>query len=79
MRIWTISADYIFLTKQRVKKYIEDALKLMRLEDFKKLRDNGATIVYTTHYMEEVEILCDRIIIIDSGVVLCRLDICRNT
>ena len=37
---------------------------------FKKLRDNGATIVYTTHYMEEVEILCDRVIILDKGKVL---------
>ena len=33
------------------------------LDGIKKLRDQGATIVYTTHYMEEVEILCDRIII----------------
>lgn len=40
------------------------------LEGIKKLRDNGATIVYTTHYMEEVEILCDRIIILDKGTVL---------
>ena len=29
------------------------------LDGIKKLRDNGATIVYTTHYMEEVEILCE--------------------
>ena len=34
------------------------------------LRDKGATIVYTTHYMEEVEILCDRIIILDKGKVI---------
>ena len=40
------------------------------LEGIKKLRDNGATIVYTTHYMEEVEILCDRIIILDKGKIL---------
>lgn len=31
---------------------------------------NGATIVYTTHYMEEVEMLCDRIIIIDKGKII---------
>ena len=30
------------------------------LDGIKKLRDNGATIVYTTHYMEEVEMLCDQ-------------------
>lgn len=40
------------------------------LEGIKKLRDNGATIVYTTHYMEEVEILCDRVIILDKGKVI---------
>ena len=40
------------------------------LDGIKKLRDQGATIVYTTHYMEEVEILCDRIIILDKGKIL---------
>ena len=40
------------------------------LDGIKKLRDNGATIVYTTHYMEEVEILCDRVIILDKGKIL---------
>lgn len=40
------------------------------LDGIKKLRDNGATIIYTTHYMEEVEILCDRIIILDKGRIL---------
>lgn len=34
------------------------------------LRDKGATIVYTTHYMEEAEILCDRIIILDKGKII---------
>lgn len=42
------------------------------LEGIKKLRDNGATIVYTTHYMEEVEILCDRIIILDKGKIIAK-------
>lgn len=40
------------------------------LEGIQKLREEGATIIYTTHYMEEVEILCDRIIILDKGKVL---------
>ncbi len=40
------------------------------LDGIKKLRDEGATIIYTTHYMEEVEILCDRVIIIDKGKLL---------
>lgn len=37
------------------------------LEGIKTLNENGATIVYTTHYMEEVEMICDRIVIIDNG------------
>lgn len=40
------------------------------LEGIKALREKGASIVYTTHYMEEVEILCDRIIILDKGKIL---------
>ena len=40
------------------------------LDGIKKLREAGATIVYTTHYMEEIEILCDRIIILDKGKIL---------
>ena len=42
------------------------------LDGIKKLRDDGATIIYTTHYMEEVEMLCDRIIILDKGNILAR-------
>ncbi|MBR2743783.1 MAG: ABC transporter ATP-binding protein [Clostridia bacterium] len=40
------------------------------LDGIKKLRAEGATIVYTTHYMEEVEILCDRVIILDKGKII---------
>ncbi len=40
------------------------------LENIKKLRENGATIIYTTHYMEEVENICDRIIILDKGKII---------
>ena len=34
------------------------------------LAGQGRTVVYTTHYMEEVERLCDRIVIVDHGRVL---------
>ena len=40
------------------------------LEGIKRLRDDGATIIYTTHYMEEVEILCDHVIILDKGKII---------
>ncbi len=37
------------------------------LEGIKKLNEQGATIIYTSHYMEEVEQLCSRIMIMDKG------------
>jgi len=40
------------------------------LEGIKKLNNEGATIIYTTHYMEEVEQICDYIIILDHGKVI---------
>lgn len=40
------------------------------LDGIKALKEKGATIIYTTHYMEEVEILCDRIIILDKGKII---------
>ena len=40
------------------------------LDGIKNLANEGATIVYTTHYMEEVEILCDRVIILDRGTLV---------
>jgi len=40
------------------------------LEGIKELNKAGATIVYTTHYMEEVDLLCDRIIILDHGEII---------
>lgn len=42
------------------------------LESIKVLNQQGATIVYTTHYMEEVELLCDQIVIIDQGHVIAK-------
>ena len=40
------------------------------LDGIVTLRDRGATVVYTTHYMEEVEQICDRIIILDKGQII---------
>lgn len=39
-------------------------------EVVEKLHKDGMTIVYTTHYMEEAERLCDRIGIIDNGEII---------
>ncbi|MBE5966874.1 MAG: ABC transporter ATP-binding protein [Lachnospiraceae bacterium] len=42
------------------------------LEGIKKLNHEGATIIYTSHYMEEVEQLCTDIAIIDKGRVIAK-------
>ena len=39
-------------------------------ETVKRLRGEGATIIYTSHYMEEVEALCDRVAIMDGGKIV---------
>src|SRR5207244_8220198 len=39
-------------------------------EEVRRLNAGGLTVVYTSHYMEEVEALCSRIGIIDAGRVL---------
>lgn len=40
------------------------------LETVKKLNSNGTTIIYTSHYMEEVESICSRLIIMDEGTII---------
>ena len=36
----------------------------------KQIRSRGTTVIITTHYMDEAEILCDRVAIIDSGKII---------
>ena len=40
------------------------------LEGIKKLNSEGATVLYTSHYMEEVEQICTRIAIMDKGKII---------
>lgn len=40
------------------------------LQSIRKLNDMGCTIIYTSHYMEEVEEICSRIAIMDHGKVI---------
>ncbi len=39
-------------------------------ELIKQLRERGATVVITTHYMDEAEELCERVAIVDSGKIV---------
>lgn len=36
----------------------------------REIRDNGTTVVITTHYMDEAEILCDRVAFVDGGRII---------
>ena len=36
----------------------------------KQVRDKGITVILTTHYLEEAEILCDRVAIMDNGKII---------
>ena len=40
------------------------------MKSIKTLNKNGCTVIYTTHYMEEVEAICNNIAIIDKGKVI---------
>ncbi|MFY4775665.1 ABC transporter ATP-binding protein [Metabacillus sp. RGM 3146] len=51
------------------------------LETVKELNQKGMTVIYTSHYMEEVEYLCERIGIVDQGKVIAlgtRTDLCSR-
>lgn len=39
-------------------------------ELIRTIRDKGTTVIITTHYMDEAEVLCDRVAIIDSGKII---------
>ena len=39
-------------------------------ELIKDIRQKGTTVIITTHYMDEAEVLCDRVAIIDSGRII---------
>ncbi len=43
----------------------------------REVRDRGVTVIITTHYMDEAEILCDRIAIMDRGKIV-KLDTPKN-
>jgi len=40
------------------------------MESIKALNSRGTTVIYVSHYMEEIEALCNRIIIMDHGKII---------
>jgi ABC-2 type transport system ATP-binding protein len=51
---------------------VDPQSRLHIFDTLRQLRAEGRTIVYTTHYMDEVEALCDRVAIVDHGrLVVC--------
>ena len=53
---------------QRTGDHTHDREKLWEL--IKDIRQKGTTVIITTHYMDEAEVLCDRVAIIDSGKII---------
>jgi ABC-2 type transport system ATP-binding protein len=49
---------------------LDPAARRMAWGLIREIRDRGVTVVLVTHYMDEVEQLCDRVVIIDHGRVL---------
>lgn len=41
-------------------------------ELIRNIRNKGTTVIITTHYMDEAEVLCDRVAIIDSGKIIAK-------
>lgn len=57
--------ELIFLDEPTVA--VDAQSRNFMIEGIKRMRENGATIVYTTHYLDEAEALCDRHVIMDNG------------
>lgn len=49
---------------------LDPAARQLVWQKMRYLRDNGMTLVLTTHYMEEAEQLCDRLVIMNEGKIL---------
>lgn len=57
--------ELIFLDEPTVA--VDAQSRNFMIEGIKRMREDGATIVYTTHYLDEAEELCDRHVIMDNG------------
>ena len=49
---------------------LDPASRRVAWDLIRRIRDRGATVVLVTHFMDEAETLCDRLVIIDAGTVV---------
>ncbi|MDZ4678437.1 MAG: ABC transporter ATP-binding protein [Oligoflexia bacterium] len=50
---------------------LDPQARLLIWDNLRSLKRNGMSMVLTTHYMEEAEQICDRLVIMDNGKFLC--------
>ncbi|MCX6803238.1 MAG: ABC transporter ATP-binding protein [Candidatus Diapherotrites archaeon] len=60
--------ELIFLDEPTVG--LDPKMRQLFWDKILELKNNGKTIILTTHYMEEAEQLCDDIVIMDQGIIL---------
>ena len=48
---------------------LDPAVRLLLWDKIRELKQRGTTILLTTHYMDEAESLCDRLVVIDHGSI----------
>jgi ABC-type multidrug transport system, ATPase component len=65
---YSIGRVYSFLDEPTVG--VDPQSRNFIFEHIERLKAEGMTIIYTTHYMEEAERLCDRVAIMDEGRIL---------
>jgi ABC-2 type transport system ATP-binding protein len=49
---------------------LDPAARRMAWELIRQIRDRGTTVVLVTHFMEEAELLCDRVAVVDQGKIV---------
>ena len=67
---WGFDQEPEFIIMDEPTMGIDPQSRSFILDTVRELRNQGSTILYTTHYMEEVESLCDRIYIMDHGKII---------
>ena len=66
----TLVNDPQFLILDEPTVNVDPQSRNMIFSMLESLKSKGTTLLYTTHYMEEAERLCDRVAVVDEGKVL---------